>query len=117
MGVVVSRPRSVPAPKILEAEWQQQVIDLAHALGWSHLHVRRTIGKGNKWVTSTNRKGWPDLFMWHPTRGFAAVELKVGANRATPEQEAVLAELAAAGAKAMVAYPDDLDELARLLGR
>jgi hypothetical protein len=29
----------------------------------------------------------------------------------------VLAELAAAGAKAMVAYPDDLDELARLLGR
>lgn len=42
-----------------EADWQGQVIDLAHAYQWRHLHVRRTIGKGKKWVTATNVAGWP----------------------------------------------------------
>lgn len=95
--------------------WQAQAVDLSHMLGWSHLHVRRTIGKGKKWVTSTNRKGWPDLFLWHPTHGFAAVELKVGADAATPEQIQVLIELHAAGAATLVAYPHDIEVLTALL--
>lgn len=97
-------------------EWQAQVVDLAHMLGWEHLHVRRSIGKGRKWVTVTNVKGWPDLFLWHPTGGFAALELKVGRDRATPEQAAVLASLLAAGAAfAFVARPSDLDLVRSLL--
>lgn len=95
--------------------WQQQVIDLAHMLGWQHLHVRRTIGAKKQWVTSTNRKGWPDLFLWHPAEGFAAIELKCGADKATAEQTQVLAELAAAGAATMVAFPHDLDAVVALL--
>lgn len=84
-------------------------------LGWRHLHVRRSIGKGRKWATTTNVTGWPDLLAWHPSRGFVAIELKVGNNQATPEQTAVLAELKAAGARTMVAYPRDLDAVKDLL--
>lgn len=98
-----------------EALWQQQVIELAHVLGWNHLHVRRSVGKGKRWVTATNRVGWIDLLLWHPSRGFAAIELKVKPNKATPEQLEVLAELAAAGARTMVAFPEDVDALIALL--
>lgn len=97
------------------AEWQAQVVDLCHHLGWAHLHVRRSIGKGRQWVTATNRIGFPDLFLWHPTHGFAAIELKVGADAPTPEQLTVLAELEAAGARVMVAHPHDLDAVTALL--
>lgn len=98
---------------MLEAEWQEQLIELAHMLGWSHLHVRKSIGKrgGNRgWQTTTNIKGWPDLFMWHPERGFVAVELKVKPNKATREQLYVLDQLARAGARSFVWYPEDLED-------
>ena len=55
------------------------------------------------------------MFLWHPTLGFLAVELKVGKDKATPEQLQVLAELEAAGARTMVAFPSDLDALVLLL--
>lgn len=84
-------------------------------LGWAHLHVRRTIGRGKKWVTATNVTGWPDLYLWHPRKGFVAIELKVGADKATPEQTAVLASLAAAGARTMVAFPHQWDDVTSLL--
>lgn len=111
----IERARRDLVGRISEAEWQEQVVQLAHALGWSHLHVRRSIGKGRRWVTSTNVEGWPDLFLWHPRRRFAAIELKVPPNEATPEQEAVLAQLAAAGARTIVAYPNDLETVRALL--
>lgn len=109
--------RAATAPLIApsHAEWQQQVVDLAHLLGWEHLHVRKSIGKGKRWTTATNVVGWPDLFLWHPRRGFLAVELKVGRDVPTGEQSAVLASLAEAGARTMVAYPADLDALTELL--
>lgn len=100
---------------ITETAWQSQVVDLAHLLGWQHLHVRRTIGRGKQWTTATNRKGFPDLFLWHPKHGFAAIELKVGRNQATPEQLQCLLELQRAGARTMVAYPDDFDDVKTLL--
>ena len=111
----IARARSLLRAGISEAEWQEQVVQLAQTLGWHHLHVRRTVGRGRQWTTATNVAGWPDLFLWHPRRGFVAIELKVAHNNATPEQEAVLATLAAAGARTMVARPDDLDELRALL--
>jgi len=60
--------------------------------------------------------GWVDLLLWS-SRGFVALELKVGRNKPTPEQVAVLASLEAAGARTMVAYPSDLDAVASLLRR
>ena len=113
MNAPSNRPASIA---ITEVEWQQQVIQLALTLGWQYLHVRRSIGKGKRWVTATNIVGWPDLLLWAPGRGLVAVELKVGGNKPTAEQVDVLASLSAAGVRTMVAYPGDLDELARLLG-
>lgn len=108
------RPLCTPARcrcPFTHEEWQRQVVELAHQLGWNHLHVRRSIGKGKKWVTATNRIGFPDLLFWSPRHGFAAIELKVGADKPTPEQLQVLAELEAAGARTAVAFPHDLDAL------
>ena len=46
-----------------EAEFQQQVIDLAHLLGWKHLHVRRTIGLAAAGVPSYvwRPSDWPEI--------------------------------------------------------
>lgn len=98
-------------------EWQAQVVDLMHHLGYTHLHVRRTIGKGKKWVTATNLIGFPDLLAWGPGRGFVAIELKIKPDKAKPDQLEVLASLAAAGARTMVAYPDQLEEVVALLSK
>jgi hypothetical protein len=102
-------------PEPTHVEWQSQVVDLLHLLGYRHLHVRRTVGRGKKWVTATNRIGWPDLLAWSPRLGIVAIELKVGRDKATAEQLEVLAELEAAGVRTMVAYPDDFDALRAML--
>lgn len=104
-----------PADDCTHEAFQDVVVTTAAYTGWRHLHVRRTIGKGRRWVTATNRVGWPDLFLWHPVHGFAAIELKVGRDKPTPEQTAVLAELAAAGATALVAWPRDWERILTLL--
>lgn len=102
-------------------EWQAQIVDVAKLYGWSHLHIRKSIARGGKWATTTNVSGWPDLFLWHPVRGFAAIECKVKPDKATKEQTAMLAELAGAGARTMVATwegrPDgrDIDAVVALL--
>lgn len=96
-------------------EFQAKVIELAHKLGWSHLHVRRAQRGDGVWTTATNLSGWPDLLFWAPARGFVAIELKVGRDKPRPAQLAVLASLEAAGARVMVAYPEDFDKIADLL--
>jgi hypothetical protein len=100
-----------------EADWQQQVVHLARIFGWEHNHTRRSIGKAKRWTTATSKVGFPDLLLWHPVHGIAAIELKVGRNRPTAEQLDVLAGLAAAGAKTMVAYPTDFEAVRALLER
>lgn len=96
-------------------EFQSQVVEAARLMKWNHLHVRRTIGRGKKWVTATNRDGWPDLLLWHAEHGFVAIELKVGKDKPTPEQLQVLDELARAGARTLVAYPSDWDRVEAVL--
>lgn len=101
-----------------EAEWQSQVIQLGQFLGWKHLHVRRSIGKGRSWVTATNRDGWPDLLLWNtrmPDLGLVALELKSESGKVTDEQLTVLAELEYAGVRTMVARPSDLEAVKALL--
>jgi hypothetical protein len=119
----------VSTATISESEFQEQVLELAHALGWKHLHVRPSIGQGHTWVTATNVP-WPDLTLWRPTLGAArplgprSVEVPVGARflvrelkvgditkDATwqPGQREVLNELQRAGVHASVWTPDDFD--------
>lgn len=95
---------------VRESDWQATVVELLEVLGYRTMHVRRTIGKGNRWTTSTSVSGWPDLFAWRPGR-LVAIELKSQRGRVTPEQEQVLAELAEAGVDCRMARPDDFDEL------
>ena len=99
-----------------EAEWQEQVVDLARICGWRTMHVRRSIGKGRRWTTSTSVVGWPDLVLWRPGR-IVAAELKSNTGQVTEDQAAVLASLEAAGMETYVWRPGDLDEVASVLGR
>ena len=111
--------RRPAAPKMREVEeWQPQFLDLAHMLGWQHMHVRRTIGKGRKWTTGTSVKGWPDLTLWHEGQvRLIFVELKSDDGRLSPDQEVVLASLDAAGQETYVFRPSDLELAARILRR
>lgn len=101
---------------ISEAEWQEQVLQLAHYLGWQHLHVRRAIGKGKQWVTATNLKGWFDLLLWHPPKGgLIAAELKSEDGEWEADQQAVAASFQAAGFATYLWRPSDLDQVRQVL--
>jgi hypothetical protein len=100
---------------ISEAAWQQQVIDLAHMLGWQHLHVRRSIGKGRKWVTATN-VAWPDLTLWsEKQQRFVFAELKTEKGKVTIEQMAILNSIGRAGGEVWVWRPSDLELVKEIL--
>lgn len=102
--------KPTPISEMSEATWQGQFIDLAQSYGWKHLHVRRTIGRGKKWVTATNRAGWPDLTLWNQRqRRIIFVELKSEKGIVSPEQEEVLAELRNSGQETYVLRPSELD--------
>jgi hypothetical protein len=101
-----------------EVQLQEAVVALLNLTGWRHMHVRRTIGKGRRWTTSTSVVGWPDLFAYNPTLGRTlAIELKSDAGRLTAEQTVVLDELCRSGVETLVVRPRDLQTLANLLRR
>jgi hypothetical protein len=96
---------------------QTAVVQLCNLTGWHHLTVRRSIGKGHRWVTTTSVTGWPDLLLWstrQPGRHLA-VELKVPPDRLKPEQQEVLAQLAESGFETYVWTPEDLQAAASIL--
>jgi hypothetical protein len=99
-----------------EAAFQGQVVELARMTGWKTMHVRRSVGKGHRWTTSTSVVGWPDLILWRPGRIIAA-ELKSDTGQVTCDQALVLASLEEAGMECHVWRPRDLDEIAGVLGR
>lgn len=99
-----------------EETWQAQVVQLLALTGWKHLHVRRSIGKGRRWVTTTNLAGWPDLLCWKHGQ-MIAVELKSETGTTTSEQREVLGSLKDAGLEVYVWRPSDLEEAKRVLGR
>ena len=94
--------------QISEAEWQQQVIDLAHAHGWMCAHFRpaRT-SKG--WVTpvAADGQGFPDLVLTRERVMF--VELKSQRGRLSEQQRLWIVSLRAAGAEVHVWKPDHFD--------
>jgi hypothetical protein len=107
---------SVRSTSISETNWQQQVVELAGLLRWRHLHVRRSIGKGQRWTTATNVKGFPDLLLWHEIQQrVIGAELKTAKGRVTPEQTEILRSLAAAGIETYVWRPADLPEVQAIL--
>jgi len=97
-----------------EADLQRAVVELAGYCGWKCLHVRRSLGRKRQWQTTTSIAGWPDLLLWRPGR-IVAAELKSDTGRVTPEQDAVLASLEAAGVEVHVWRPADFDAIAASL--
>lgn len=113
---MLDQARRNTAEALTEEQWQQQVVQLAGFYRWRHLHVRRTIGRGKRWTTSTNVVGWPDLLLWHEQQQrVVAAELKSERGPVRPEQLEVLASLEAAGIETYVWRPSDLDEVQRAL--
>lgn len=104
------------APAMSEAEWQQQVLELAALCGWRVNHHRPTpAGRGrDRWTTATTVVGFPDLLLFRPG-ALLFRELKTDKGRLSPEQRAVLAELEAAGANVGVWRPKDWDAICREL--
>lgn len=101
-----------------EATFQAQVVELAGICGWRHLHVRRSIGKGQRWTTATNIKGWPDLMLMRPPDELVFAELKVPPHGTTPEQDEVLAFLGGFTiARTVVWTPDDWDDIQATLAK
>lgn len=102
-----------------EAQFQARVIDLAHALGWRVAHFRRVrVQRQNGktyWETpvAADGKGFLDLELVRER--IVKVELKVGANKPTPEQLEWLAAYKAAGVECHVWYPKDWPEIVAVL--
>lgn len=71
---------------VLEKDWQDTVVKTLRVLGWHTNHVRRTVGRGKRWTTSTSATGWPDLVC---LRGpvLLAIELKSDAGKLTDAQQ------------------------------
>lgn len=93
---------------LTHTELQNEATELFRWTGWRYLHVRASIGKrpggARGHMTTTNIKGWPDLWCWNvrqPGR-WLALEVKVPPDWLSDDQRAVLPELAAAGAEALV---------------
>jgi hypothetical protein len=89
-------------PKVTEAQFQRQVIDLAKLAGWRVFHPR---------ISIQSVPGWPDLVLVRDRILFR--ELKSESGQTTPEQDAWLAALTAAGADAAVWRPADLETTIR----
>jgi len=85
-------------PKITEAQFQRQVLQLAKFTGWRTAHFRPAQNSQGQWRTAVagDGKGFPDLVLVRERVLF--VELKVGKNRLTPDQVAWRDALQAAGA-------------------
>jgi hypothetical protein len=102
---------------ITEAEFQQQVCDLATLLGWSWGHFRpaKTQRGWRVPVSGPLGKGWPDLVLVRDDR-LLFVELKRSGKLApSPDQRFVL-QLLGAAAETYVWTPDDIEHVAEVLG-
>lgn len=119
---IPSGPRERPrAPKntlkVVEVDYQRQVVEAAHLFRWSVNHVRRSVtgAKNQRWTTATTVIGWPDLTCVRPPR-LIFIELKGHNGCLTPEQEIVLGLLDACdGIQAFVSWPWEIDSVLELL--
>lgn len=101
-----------------EAAFQEQVVALAHLMGWEVNHTRRSIVREGRWATATSRAGFPDLTLWDPRAGgLVFAELKAQKGRLSADQKACIASLRAAGCDVRVWRPADWDEIEALLQR
>jgi hypothetical protein len=111
------RAAAVKAPQVSEAEWQQQVVDLAKICGWRVLHVY-ALRRAGSYRTPTTTVGWPDLVLVRGERMIVA-ELKTQKGKLSAEQQGWLDALALVeGVQVFVWRPADQEEvITELTGR
>ena len=91
--------------KILEKDFQRKITDYC-----DYLHLKWHHETDSRW----SKSGFPDLLIAGPG-GVVFAELKVGKNKPTDEQYKWLSALTDAGANAYVWWPDDWDDIERIL--
>jgi hypothetical protein len=99
-----------------EAQFQKQVIGLAHLLGYRVAHFRPAMNARGGWRTAVagDGKGFPDLVLVGRGRVVYA-ELKVGRNKLTAEQRGWFDALVNAGQECFEWRPSDWDDIRDLL--
>lgn len=105
-------------PAISEKQFQQQVTDLAEALGWTWAHFRpaQTARGWRTPVSGPLGAGWPDLVLCRPGRTLF-VELKAEGKKASQKQIDVMLSIAAAGNTVMVWRPSQWSGIVACLQR
>jgi hypothetical protein len=100
-----------------EAEFQQQVTDLARQLGWGVCHVSdsRRVTASGRVVGDSSAAGLPDLILIRERVVWA--ELKAPRGRLRPRQVEFIAALEGAGQEVYVWRPADWDQLVAVLSR
>jgi len=102
-------------PRLSEAAFQKNVVQLARARGWIVAHFRASLNQRGQWQTavSGDGAGYPDLTLVRERVLF--VELKAEDGRVRPEQRVWLCALASAGVDVFVWRPSDWDVLTQVL--
>lgn len=104
---VKGRPRKLPAPKVTESQFLQQVRDLAKLTGWECYHTHNS---------QRSEPGWPDLVLASAAqRRLLFIELKTAVGRVSPHQRKWLNLLTSCGCEAAVWRPADLPQIALIL--
>ncbi len=111
---LVRRAELAPLPpvaergKMLEREWQKQIVAVATRIGWYSYHPHLS-----KW----SARGWPDLSLLHGQRHRALwIEVKDDDGNLSTEQVKVIDLMLASGLEVHVCRPHHgLDHVAQLL--
>lgn len=110
-------------PRTLEKDFQARVLELAHALGWRHMHIgesTKRVRRGGKFILipDPDCAGWPDLTLVHvKTKRIIFRELKSDAGKLTDSQRGWLRDLHAVDLDAAVWRPRDWDAIVEDLNR
>lgn len=105
-------------PKVSEAAFQRQVIQLAQMCGWRVAHFRAAQNARGHWRTPVagDGAGWPDLVLVRGDR-ILYRELKTETGKPTPEQIAWGITLTTAGGDWAIWRPSDWPVIEQVLMR
>jgi hypothetical protein len=102
--------------RLTEAEFLNQVIELAHLTGWRVAHFRPALtARGWRTPVQADGAGFPDLVMTRRERCIAAELKREVGGAISPEQVAWLAAFDAAGLETAIWRPSDFDRIAEAL--